>query len=121
RPRHRASRRRRRVWSRSCDMSRKGAAAGGEDDGVANGRGARIAIDDRAAQMHLQAVAFREVVTNALDRQIEPALQHPDLLIERRRALCAVEADFRAGRQFDLDDLEAGSRAAWRDVATQIA
>src|SRR6478736_2771093 len=102
-------------------MSRKTAAPGGEDDDVADGHGARIAVDDGAAQMHLQAVTLGKRVADTLDRQVEPALQHPDLLVECRCTRRVVEADLGAARQLDLDDLEARSRAARRDVAAQIA
>ncbi|CAH1698049.1 hypothetical protein BOSEA1005_11094 [Hyphomicrobiales bacterium] len=102
-------------------MSRKGAAPGGENDGVANGLRARIAVDDGATQMHLQAVALGEFVAGAFDGQVEATAQHPDLLVERGRTGRIVEPHFGAGRQFHLDDLEAGAGSARRDVATQIA
>ena len=111
---------RRRGWSRSCDMSRKGAASGGEDDGVTDGRIARIAVDDRAAQMHLQAVALGELVADAFDGEVEPAAQHPDLLVERGGARRIVEPHLGSGRKLHLDDLEARARPARRDIAAQI-
>lgn len=83
----------------------------GERDEVAAGLAGRI--DERAwcRGTELEAVACIELVLGLALTEVQPALEHPDLLVDEGVGVGGI-GDLRACRQLDLDELElpAGGR-----------
>src|SRR6266850_1139443 len=79
---------------------------GCQHDDISRGLARAVAERRRLVEQHRQAVVLGEAIRRTAERDLETALQHPDLLMNAGVARAAFIRHVRACRQYDLDDLE---------------